>query len=81
MPTLREEFQLRSRQISSYLDTEERFEHAKSFDYTVPDQLTVTCYESRGGRPLVFVLSATKFDATYVDRELAKAVTEYDRTA
>ena len=70
----------RTNQIALKFQADGRMLHSQSYDYTVPGQLTVTCFEAAGGRPFVFVLT-TKTSATFVDRELTKTVAAYDRGA
>ena len=71
-------FEERANQIAMRFQTDGRFGHSQSRDYTVPGQLTVTCLETEGGKPFVFVLT-TKTSVTQVDRELTKTVAAYDR--
>ena len=71
-------YEERANQIALAFQTDGRMGHSQSYDYTVPDQLTVTCFEVEGGKPFVFVLT-TKTSVTQVDRELTKTVSAYDR--
>lgn len=80
MPATREDFEAQARRINDYLSADSRFGHLRSYDYSDPDKLVVTCWEVDGGRPLVFELTRTKYDSTYVSRELPKTITEYDRS-
>ena len=73
-------YEERANQIAMRFQTDGRFGHSLSYDYTVPGQLTVTGLETAGGKPFVFVLT-TKTSVTQVDRELTKQVSAYDRLA
>ena len=74
-------FEERANQIAMKFQTDGRMLLQQSYDYSVPGQLTVTCLETEGGKPFVFVVTLAKSDATTVDRELGKAITAYDRLA
>ena len=71
-------YEERANQIAMKFQTDGRFGVSQSYDYTVPGQLTVTCLETEGGKPFVFVLTS-KTSVTQVDRELTKTVAAYDR--
>ena len=71
----------RSNQIALKFQTDGRMLHSQSYDYTVPGQLTVTCFEVKGGRPFEYVVTLAKSDTTTVDRELTKTIAAYDRLA
>ena len=71
-------YEERANQIAMRFQTDGRMLHSLSFDYTVPGRLTVTCFETAGGKPYVLVLT-TKTSVTQVDRELTKTVAVYDR--
>ena len=71
-------YEERANQIALAFQTDGRMGHLQSYDYTVPDQLTVTCLESPGGRLFEFVLT-TKTSATQVDRDLSRNLAAYDR--
>ncbi len=71
-------YEERVNQIAMRFQADGRMLHSQSYDYTVPGQLTVTCFETEGGRPFVFVLT-TKTNVSQVDRELTKTVASYDR--
>ncbi len=73
-------YEERANQIAMWFQTEGRMLHSQSYDYTVPGRLTVTCFETEGGRPFVFVLT-TKTSVAYVDRELKKTLAAYERLA
>ncbi len=75
----RNAFEERANQIAMRFQTDGRMGHSQSYDYTVPGQLTVTCFETEGGKPFVLVLT-TKTSVTQVDRELTKKIATYDRT-
>jgi len=85
-PIFRNAFEARAPEIVAILDEPAltalpvRFPHLRSFDYTQPGKLVVTCWEAAGGRPLVFEVN-TKTGAASVDREFRKAITAYDRLA
>ncbi len=72
-------FEERANQISVKFKTDGRMRHSQSYDYSVPGQLTVTGFETKGGKPFVFVL-ISKTNVTQVDLELTKALTAYDRS-
>ncbi len=72
-------YEERANQIAMRFQTDGRMLHRQSYDYTVPGQLTVTCFEAAGGRPFVFVLTA-KTSVAQVDRELTKTIAAYDRS-
>ncbi len=74
-------FEERTNDIAMKFQTDGRMLHSQSYDYTVPGQLTVTCFETAGGKPFVFVVALAKSGATTVDRDLGKAVASYDRLA
>ena len=83
IPTIyRTVFEERAPLQQSILDTDKatvRF-GLRSFDYSIEGECTLTCWE--GGtdtRPLIFKLDNTKNSITYVERELPKAIDEYDR--
>lgn len=80
-PIFRNAFEERALQIAEYLELEGRFGYLRSFNYSDPNKLVVTCFEAAGGRAMVFELTLTKRDASYVSRELPKAITAYDRSA
>ncbi len=73
-------FEERSNQIAMRFQADGRMLHSQSYDYSVPGQLTVMCFESAGGKPFVFVVSA-KTSVDQVDRELTKTISAYDRSA
>ncbi len=77
-PIFRNEFEARAHQIEEYLLSELRFAEHRSFNYSQPGRLTVTCWE--GNRSMVFTLT-TKTDSVFVDREFRKAIDTYDRGA
>ncbi len=71
-------FEERANQIALRFQADGRMLHSQSYDYSVPGQLTVTCFETEGGKPFVFTLT-TKISVMEVDRELTKTVAAYDR--
>ena len=73
-------YEERANQIAMKFQADGRMLQRQSYDYTVPGRLTVTCFETEGGRPFVFVLT-TKTSVAQVDRDLGKAIAAYDRAA
>ena len=71
-------YEERANQIAMKFQTDGRMLHSQSYDYTVPGQLTVTCFETEGGRLFEFVLT-TKTSAAQVERDLTRAMAAYDR--
>ncbi len=75
----RNDYEAGSNIIAMYLQSLGRFGYSQNYDYSDPTRLTVTCREQSGGPTLVFVLTATRADATYIDKALPKAVAAFDR--
>ncbi len=70
-------YEERANQIAMKFQADGRMLHLQSYDYTAPGQLTVTCFETEGGKPFEFALTA-KTSAGYVDSKLTKALSDFD---
>lgn len=82
VPTIfRNAFEERAPQIVALLDAEvpPRFGHLRSFDYSDPARMVFTGFEVAGGKPMVFILTLAKNSEAYVERELTKTITTFDR--
>lgn len=80
-PVFRNDFEARAPDIVALLDAmvPPRFQHLRSFDYSVPGEMTFTGTDIGGGPPMVFLMEIpSKVSKKYVDRELPKAIAAFD---
>lgn len=75
----RNRFEEAALQINTMLEAQSRFGHSRSFDYSDPDKMVFTGFESPRGRPMVFTLTPNRRSVSFVDRELPKAIDAFDR--
>ena len=77
----RNALEARANDIALKFQADDRMGNLLSFDYTVPDQLTVGGLEVEDGRRFEMVVTLAKSDSTTVDRETDKAIAAFDRDA